>query len=187
MRLVARIGRCQVRPRVLAGAIALLLACQAAFPYRTIGFPDEDTQGNGRAIGSGTSMHRDDLPLSYVLGILQHIGRHFVVPPGQRCDTRCMIQLRILRDGTIENACLIQSTGSTELDHYAIDAIENARKLSPLPDSFAGDYTDREVTFDFSPLPPDPAPAPPEPQKKQTQPASLLFSAFIRACLQSMF
>lgn len=99
--------------------------------------------------GSGTSMRSDGLPLGYVQGVLQHLGRYFNVPPDRQQGAKCVVRFRIQRDGTMENPRVVQSTGSADLDKYALDAVKNARKLSPLPDSFTGSSTEREVTFDY--------------------------------------
>lgn len=62
------------------------------------------------------------------------IQSNFTVPPGVNDpNMTCEVEWEILRDGTIQNVRVVKSTGSTQYDSFAIDALLKTANLGPLP------------------------------------------------------
>jgi TonB family protein len=104
--------------------------------------------GKGQTVGS-TTLAGSDLPSSYVNAALRHVGRFFQVPPEQRGEQTCVARFTILRSGEITNVQITKSSGDPERDRLAKKALEDAKRFSPLPDSFRRDSFTGEITFAF--------------------------------------
>src|SRR6516164_11807800 len=63
---------------------------------------------------------------------------------------RAYVRFDILRDGTITNVELTQSSGSPEVDRSALRAIYASNPLGPLPPEFSGSRISVNFYFDFS-------------------------------------
>jgi periplasmic protein TonB len=63
---------------------------------------------------------------------------------------RAYVSFDILRDGTITNVQLTQSSGSPEVDRSAMRAIDASSPLGPLPQEFSGSKVSVKFYFDFS-------------------------------------
>lgn len=68
-------------------------------------------------------------------------------PPLDRPGVIAKVKFTILRDGTIQNPKIVQSTGNSGLDQYAIQALQKTGRFQPLYESFEQDFL--EVTFTF--------------------------------------
>ncbi len=113
--------------------------------------PEKPTNSTRTDTVGTTSMKsdaNDGLPASYVANALKEFSRQFHVPPEHRRAVECVVRFRIQRDGSLTSVQVKRSAGG-ELDSYAVDAVKRASPLSPLPDTYPGSYTDREVTFSF--------------------------------------
>src|SRR5690606_1553002 len=108
--------------------------------------------GTGNSIlgGNGLSMKGDGLPDSYGREARQKGAPVVVVAEGGRGAVWCVVEFTIARDGTLSGFRVKKSTGDSRLDGRALDALKAARKFSPLPDSFKGSSTRREMTFSFA-------------------------------------
>jgi TonB family protein len=52
-------------------------------------------------------------------------------------DLICVVEWEILSDGTVKTPKVVKSTGTTEYDQRAIEAVEKTGNLGPLPSQFA--------------------------------------------------
>jgi len=102
----------------------------------------------GQTVGQAT-LAGSDLPASYVNAALRHVGRFFNVPPDKRGAQTCVVQFTILRSGEIQNIRVRRSSGDPERDQLAVKALQDARRFSPLPDSYRGNSFTGEITFTF--------------------------------------
>ncbi|MDX1971965.1 MAG: TonB family protein, partial [Candidatus Sumerlaeia bacterium] len=93
------------------------------------------------------SLRSFGLPTYYSEGALQHVSRFFTVPEAQQQNVSAVLEFRIMRNGTITDIRLKRSCGVPALDQRAMDALKNAKKFSPLPDSVTDDSVRHEVTF----------------------------------------
>jgi TonB family protein len=89
-----------------------------------------------------------DLSQTYYQIVLQILKRNFQ-PPFARAGLTCKIEFTILKDGTISNIQVRQSTGSSNLDRYAIQALRKTAKLPPLYDSFRENFLALQATFEY--------------------------------------
>jgi TonB family protein len=76
-----------------------------------------------------------DFSQTYYQIIQQKVESNFRHPLS-RSGITCRVRFTILRDGTITNIRVVQSTGNATIDQYALDAIRRTGKLPPLWDGF---------------------------------------------------
>jgi protein TonB len=102
--------------------------------------------------GSGPlTMQSLDLPTYYILSARQKIQSYFTIPPNvKNRQVICKVTFTILKDGTITNIRVVQSTGDSMLDQAAVRAITLAKELGPLPDAISKTSIDSIITFDYS-------------------------------------
>ena len=72
------------------------------------------------------------------------------ISPNILSARRAYVRFDILRDGTITDVQLTQSTGSPEVDRSALRAIYASSPLGPLPQEFSGSKVSVNFYFDFS-------------------------------------
>ena len=89
------------------------------------------------------------LPDYYARQALQHIGRNFKVPDDKQRDKTSVVAFTINRDGRLTNPRIKSSSGSSDLDALAIEAIKRTAKIAPLPDTVSMNSVDAEVAFNF--------------------------------------
>jgi len=68
------------------------------------------------------------------------------------------IHFVIRRDGTIEAADIVSSSGSSSFDIAAMKAVSSASPLPPLPADFPGDHEGVTVAFRYNMRPSEKAP-----------------------------
>ncbi len=84
----------------------------------------------------------------YYNNILRQIGRCF---RGARGQHRAVVKFTILRDGTVEDIDVVESSGSVAFEVRALEAVECAGsgRFGPLPSDIA--YDELPILFSFDP------------------------------------
>jgi protein TonB len=88
----------------------------------------------------------------YVQAVQRRISSNWLqatVNPTIQWAPRAVIDFEILRDGTIANIQLVQSSGYPSVDASAVRAIQASSPLNPLPGAYSGSYVNVEFWFDF--------------------------------------
>jgi TonB family protein len=88
----------------------------------------------------------------YIESVKRAINQNWLqntIDPGVRAARRahCVVNFSILRDGTIKNIRLSQSSGNQSMDNSAQRALLSIDRLPALPSDYSGTYVD--VIFDF--------------------------------------
>jgi TonB family protein len=71
------------------------------------------------------------------------------VNPTVQWAPRAIVDFEILRDGTITNIQLMESSGDPSVDASAIRAIHASSPVNGLPGDYQGSYVSVEFWFDF--------------------------------------
>ena len=71
------------------------------------------------------------------------------VDPGVRWAPRAVVTFDVLRNGSVANVQVLQSSGNTSVDNSAVRAILSSSPLSPLPGEYGGPKVSVEFWFDF--------------------------------------
>jgi TonB family protein len=88
----------------------------------------------------------------YVASMRQRISSNWLLAPISSTilsAPRCYLTFEILRDGTINNVQITQSSGIPEVDRSALRAILASNPLPPLPPDYAGGSVNVQFYFDF--------------------------------------
>jgi len=88
----------------------------------------------------------------YVAAMRARISANWLqamVSPNVLSAPRLYVTFRILRDGTITDVQMTQSSGIPEVDRSALRAILASNPLSPLPTDYSGGSVDVQFYFDF--------------------------------------
>lgn len=96
------------------------------------------------------SLGGTDLPDYYKHGALNHVSRFFKIPESQQRQASAIVEFRIMRDGRITDIRLKKSCGVASLDQRALEALKNAGRFSPLPDSVRSDTLKHEIEFQMN-------------------------------------
>lgn len=98
------------------------------------------TRGYFRSLGQGETL-RDDIQ-SYYFEILQSINEQWWIDKSidRKGVRELVMNLVISRDGTIVDKQLVYTSGNREYDGAVLKAIELVGRLSPLPQSYHGDF-----------------------------------------------
>jgi len=89
---------------------------------------------------------------AYVTAVQQRISREWLqstVDPSLSWAPRVVVTFDILRDGTVANVQLIQSSNNRSLDTSAIRAVESSSPLMALPAAYSGSRVGVEFYFDY--------------------------------------
>ena len=89
---------------------------------------------------------------AYVTAVQQRISREWLqstVDPTLSAAPRVSVTFDILRDGTITNIQLLQSSNNRSLDLSAIRAVQSANPLLALPSAYSGSRVSVEFYFDY--------------------------------------
>lgn len=89
---------------------------------------------------------------AYVTAVQQRISREWLqstVDPSLTWAPRVVVTFDILRDGTIANIQLIQSSNNRSLDTSAIRAVQSSNPLMALPAAYSGSRVSVEFYFDY--------------------------------------
>jgi len=88
----------------------------------------------------------------YVDAVRRRVSSNWLqatVDPTIQWAPRAVIDFEILRDGTIVNVQVTQSSGYPSVDSSAVRAIEASSPVNPLPGGYSGSHVDVEFWFDF--------------------------------------
>lgn len=86
-------------------------------------------------------------PIAEYMKDIEHRIESNWVPPESNFRFKTVVSFQVLRDGTIKNSKIFQSSGDRDFDNGAMRALSNS-KLSPLPNSILGDSIDITFTFE---------------------------------------
>lgn len=91
----------------------------------------------------------------YVEAVRRKIGSNwqlFEIDPAVRNARRAkaVVTFTIMRDGSVKNVRLEQSSGNTSMDLSAQRAMANAGSMPPLPNDYSGTYVNVSFDFDLS-------------------------------------
>ncbi len=88
----------------------------------------------------------------YVEAVQRRVSSNWLestVDPTIPWAPRCIVSFQILRDGTVTNTQIMQSSGNQSVDTSAIRAVQSSNPLDHLPPGYTGSYVNVEFWFDF--------------------------------------
>jgi len=93
----------------------------------------------------------DDFPFAHYIGRMRRkIAAHWRVPEGsQGAERLCVIYFRVLRDGTVTNTMIEQSSGMFIFDQAAQRAVVQASPMPPLPREYRDEYLGVHFSFAY--------------------------------------
>ena len=144
LRVNRRIQRAQLE--IPENAVPFGLGGRPSLSYTQ--FSNVAGQG-GLSFGEGNFGERYNL---YVAAVRNHISSNWLlstVSPNILSAPRVYINFDIIRDGTIRNVQITQSSRIPEVDRSALRAVLASNPLGPLPLDYAGDKVSVEFYFDF--------------------------------------
>jgi TonB family protein len=109
------------------------------------------TQGGMGFTGPGGGDFTGRFP-AYVDAVRNRISSNWLqstVDPTVRWAPRAMFTFQILRDGTVTNVQLTQSSGNRSVDNSALRAILSSSPVSGLPSNYSGSSVTVEFWFEF--------------------------------------
>jgi protein TonB len=71
------------------------------------------------------------------------------IEPSLRWAPRAVLDFDILRNGTLANIQILQSSGNASVDASAVRAIQGSNPVNPLPNEYPGNKVSVEFWFDF--------------------------------------
>jgi periplasmic protein TonB len=89
---------------------------------------------------------------TYVDGVRARVSSNWLqstVDPSVRWAPRVVYTFEILRDGSIVNPQMMQSSGNASVDNSALRAIMGSSPLGPLPSGYSGSNVTVQFWFDF--------------------------------------
>jgi len=89
---------------------------------------------------------------AYVEGVRNRISSNWLqstVDPTVRWAPRAQFTFQILRDGTVTNVQMTQSSGNRSVDNSALRAILSSSPMSRLPSNYSGNSVTVEFWFEF--------------------------------------
>ena len=89
---------------------------------------------------------------SYVDAVRNRISSNWLqstVDPTVRWAPRANFTFQVLKDGTVTNVQMTQSSGNSSVDRSALRAIQSSSPVSPLPSGYPGNSVTVEFYFDF--------------------------------------
>jgi periplasmic protein TonB len=121
-----------------------------ALPYSSFAM-NGPTQGGMGFSGPGGGDFSGRFP-SYVDAVRNRISSNWLqstVDPTVRWAPRASFSFTVLRDGTVTNVQMLQSSGNRSIDNSALRAIQTSSPMSALPSSYPGNSVTVEFWFDF--------------------------------------
>jgi periplasmic protein TonB len=109
------------------------------------------TQGGMGFAGPGGGDFSGRFP-AYVDAVRNRVSSNWMqssVDASVRWAPRAMFTFQILRDGTVTNVQLTQSSGNRSVDNSALRAILSSSPVSPLPSGYPGNTVTVEFWFEF--------------------------------------
>ena len=88
----------------------------------------------------------------YVEAVQRRVSSNWLqatVDPTISWAPRCVVTFEILRDGTVTNIQITQSSGNQTVDDSAVRAVRSSNPLDQLPAGYRGTYVNVEFWFDF--------------------------------------
>jgi periplasmic protein TonB len=131
-----------------------------AIPYGNGGSPqvptstfmlNQATRGGMGISGSSGGSFGSQFPW-YVEAVQRRVSSNWLestVDPSISFAPRCVATFTILRDGTVTNIQITQSSGNQSVDTSAVRAIQNSSPLDRLPSEYGGSSVNVEFWFDF--------------------------------------
>jgi periplasmic protein TonB len=122
-----------------------------ALPYSNFSMGAGATQGGMGFSGTGGGDFTGRFP-AYVDAVRNRISSNWLqstVDPSVRWAPRAMYTFQILRDGTVTNVQLTQSSGNRSVDNSALRAILSSSPVSALPSGYPGSSVSVEFWFEF--------------------------------------
>ena len=121
-----------------------------ALPYSTFSM-NGTTQGGMGFSGPGGGDFTGRFP-AYVDAVRNRISSNWLqstIDPTVRWAPRAQFTFQILRDGTVTNVQLTQSSGNRSVDNSALRAILSSSPMSGLPSNYSGSSVTVEFWFEF--------------------------------------
>jgi len=122
-----------------------------ALPYSSFAVNNGPSQGGMGFNGPGGGEFAGRFP-SYVDAVRNRISSNWLqstVDPSVRWAPRAMFTFQVLRDGTVTNVQMTQSSGNKSVDNSALRALLSSSPVSPLPSNYSGNSVTVEFYFDF--------------------------------------
>jgi periplasmic protein TonB len=123
---------------------------QPALPYSSFAVSGA-TQGGMGFTGPGGGDFAGRNP-AYVDAVRNRISSNWLqstVDPSIRWAPRATFSFQILRDGTVTNVQMTQSSGNRSVDNSALRAILSSSPMSGLPSNYSGNSVTVEFWFEF--------------------------------------
>jgi TonB family protein len=123
---------------------------QPALPYSSFAVSGA-TQGGMGFTGPGGGDFAGRNP-AYVDAVRNRISSNWLqstVDPSVRWAPRATFSFQILRDGTVTNVQMTQSSGNRSVDNSALRAILSSSPMSGLPSNYSGNSVTVEFWFEF--------------------------------------
>jgi TonB family protein len=86
----------------------------------------------------------------YLTLLSDRISSKWFPPPGSASGPRAVLKFRIMRDGTVSDLAVEQSSGADAIDRSALRAVLAASPLPPLPEGFTWESLGVHFGFDLS-------------------------------------
>jgi periplasmic protein TonB len=121
-----------------------------ALPYSQFSM-NGTTQGGTGFNGPGGGDFAARFP-SYVQAVQNRISSNWLqstIDPAVTWAPRAQFTFQILRDGTVTNVQLTQSSGNRSVDNSALRAILSSNPMSSLPSNYSGSNVTVEFWFEF--------------------------------------
>ena len=121
-----------------------------ALPYSQFSVSGQ-TQGGMGFTGPGGGDFLGKFP-AYVDAVRNRISSNWLqstVDPTVRWAPRAQYTFQILRDGTVTNVQMTQSSGNRSVDNSALRAILSSSPMSALPSNYSGGSVNVEFWFEF--------------------------------------
>jgi protein TonB len=122
-----------------------------ALPYSSFAMNTGPSQGGMGFNGPGGGEFAGRFP-SYVDAVRNRISSNWLqstVDPTVRWAPRSSFSFQVLKDGTVTNVQMTQSSGNRSVDNSALRAILSSSPMSPLPSGYPGNSVTVEFWFDF--------------------------------------
>lgn len=123
-----------------------------ALPYsNSFAMNSTQSQGGLGFSGSGGGDFAGRFP-SYVDAVRNRVSSNWLqstVDPTVRWAPRANFTFQVLKDGTVTNVQMTQSSGNRSVDNSALRAILSSSPVSPLPSNYSGNSVTVEFYFDF--------------------------------------
>jgi TonB family protein len=123
-----------------------------ALPYSSFAMNGQSQGGMGFSGPGGAGGDFSGRFPSYVDAVRNRISSNWLqstVDPSVRWAPRASFTFQILRDGTVTNVQMTQSSGNRTVDNSALRAIQSSSPMSPLPSGYPGSSVSVEFYFDF--------------------------------------